>query len=128
MRIREGFLKKAAVLLDFVQMRGGGGHCPNFLAPFHKFGVCVFGVQKKFYPLSKLGGGGEEVIWTKSKRTTAFFREPYPYHDDGNGNLNEKFCASGWRTTRTCKKRIVSTRKTKHKKWVKSNKISVKHL
>ena len=27
--------KKVAVLLDFVQMRGGG-HCPNFLSTFHK--------------------------------------------------------------------------------------------
>ena len=34
--IREGFPKKTAVLLDFVQMRGGGGGgpCPNFFAPF----------------------------------------------------------------------------------------------
>ena len=65
--VREGFTKKVAVLLDFVQMRGGGegpaqifrplftnciylgqfgdgeggGHpCPNFLSPFHK---CIFG-------------------------------------------------------------------------------------
>ena len=30
--------KKAAVLMDFVQMRGGGP-CPNFLAPFHE---CIF--------------------------------------------------------------------------------------
>ena len=31
--------KKVAVLLDFVQMRGGGP-CPIFLSPFHK---CIFG-------------------------------------------------------------------------------------
>ena len=31
--------KKIALLLDFVQIRGGGP-CPNFLAPFHK---CIFG-------------------------------------------------------------------------------------
>ena len=31
------------------------------------------GVQKKWYKLSKLGGGGVEVIWTKSKRTATFF-------------------------------------------------------
>ena len=34
--------------------------------------IDVFGVQKKLYMLSKLGGGGM-VIWTKSKRTAAFF-------------------------------------------------------
>ena len=33
---------KAAVLLDFVQMRGGGS--PNFLLPFLK---CIFGQQKE---------------------------------------------------------------------------------
>ena len=37
------------------------------------------GVQKKWYKLSKLGGGGGvEVIWTKSKRTATFFRETVP--------------------------------------------------
>ena len=35
--IREGFTKKVARLLDFVQMRGGD--CP-FFCPFHK---CIFG-------------------------------------------------------------------------------------
>ena len=37
-------------------------------------------VQKKWYKLSKLGGGkgGVEVIWTKSKRTATFFREAFP--------------------------------------------------
>ena len=30
------------------------------------------GVQKKCYKLSKLGGGGVEVIWTKFKRTATF--------------------------------------------------------
>ena len=34
--VREGFPKKVAVLLDFVQMSGGGGPCPNFLSTFHK--------------------------------------------------------------------------------------------
>ena len=40
------------------------------------------GVQKKWYKLSKLGGGGRkeggwfEVIWTKSKRTATFFGKP----------------------------------------------------
>ena len=29
--------------------------------------------QEKWYKLSKLGGGGVEVIWTKSKRTVTFF-------------------------------------------------------
>ena len=32
---RDGLPKKIAVLLDFVQMRGGGP-CPNFLSTFHK--------------------------------------------------------------------------------------------
>ena len=31
----EGLLKKVAVPLDFVQLRGGGP-CPNFLSTFHK--------------------------------------------------------------------------------------------
>ena len=87
-----GLPKKIAVLLDFVQMRGGpaqifcplfthcilgqfgdgeggGDPCPNF---WH------IGVQKKWYKLSKLGGGGVKVIWTKSKRTATFFRETVP--------------------------------------------------
>ena len=34
--VRDGLPKKVAVLLDFVQMRGGGGPCPNFLSTFHK--------------------------------------------------------------------------------------------
>ena len=40
---REGFTKKAALLLDFAQMkgvRGRGRPCPNFLSPFHN---CIFG-------------------------------------------------------------------------------------
>ena len=37
------------------------------------------GVQKKWYKLSKLGGGGGvEVIWTKSKRTATFFSGDLP--------------------------------------------------
>ena len=35
-----------------------------------------FDVGKKMYKLSKLGGEGEDVIWTKSKRTAAFFGKP----------------------------------------------------
>ena len=37
-------------------------------------------VQKKGYKLSKLGGGGGgvEVIWTKSKRTSTFFSGDLP--------------------------------------------------
>ena len=31
------------------------------------------GVKKKWYKLSKLGGGRGEVIWTKYKRTATFF-------------------------------------------------------
>ena len=41
--------------------------------------INVFGDQKKWYKLSKLGGGGGEVIWTKSKRTATFFLETFPY-------------------------------------------------
>ena len=38
--IREGFTKKATVLLDVVQMRGeGGGPIQNYLSPFHR---CIF--------------------------------------------------------------------------------------
>ena len=37
--IREGLPKKIAVLLDFVQMRGRGGPCPNFLSTFHKLHI-----------------------------------------------------------------------------------------
>ena len=39
------------------------------------------GVQKKWYKLSKLGGGGGgevEVIWTKSKRTVTYFWKIFP--------------------------------------------------
>ena len=36
------------------------------------------GVQKKWYKLSKLGGRGVDVIWTKSRRTATFFRETFP--------------------------------------------------
>ena len=35
------FSRKNAVLLDFVQMRGGGGPCPNFLSTFHKLYIRV---------------------------------------------------------------------------------------
>ena len=45
----------AAVLLDFVQMRGGGRPCPNFLSPFH---LCVFGQWKESIS-SKM-----PIIWT----------------------------------------------------------------
>ena len=39
--VSEDITKNAAVLLDFVQIRGdGGGPCPNFLSHFHK---CIFG-------------------------------------------------------------------------------------
>ena len=68
--------KKAAVLLDIVQMRGGGeGPAQIFRTLFTncilgQFGVgdgegetpaqffWYIGVQKKWYKLSKLGGGG----------------------------------------------------------------------
>ena len=95
-QLRDGLPKKGVVLLDFVQMRGGGP-CPNFLSTFHKlymlgeFGdgeggdtpakkFWHVGVKKKWYKLSK-SGGGVEVIWTKSKRTATFFRETFPERD-----------------------------------------------
>ena len=41
--------------------------------------IDVFGGKKKWYNLSKLVGRGlGEVIWTKSKRTAAFFRDVFP--------------------------------------------------
>ena len=36
-------------------------------------------LKKKWYKLSKFGGGRGEVISTKSKRTPTFFRETFPY-------------------------------------------------
>ena len=36
------------------------------------------GIKKKWYKLSKLGGEGVEVIWTKSKRTATYFRKTFP--------------------------------------------------
>ena len=92
-KLREGFPKKVAVLLNFVQMRGSGGRAlPKFFIhvsqtlyigliwgwggrggdPFPNF--LHIGVQKKWYKFSKLGGG-VVVIWTKSKRTVTFFWE-----------------------------------------------------
>ena len=87
-----------AVLLDFVQMRGGGGRpCPNFLSTFHKlyilgqFGdvegggdpcpICLaHWLSKKVAQFVQIRGRGlgVEVIWTKSKRTATFFRETFP--------------------------------------------------
>ena len=84
---RDGFPKKVAVLLDFVQMRGGalpnffvhfsqivyiesiwGWGCPNFLAHW---------CSKKVVQVVQIRGG-VEVIWTKSKRTATFSREIFP--------------------------------------------------
>ena len=74
--LREGLPKKVAVLLDFVQLRGGGGPWPNFLSTFHKLYILgqfgdgegggdpmpnFFGtlaLKKKWYKLSKLREGG----------------------------------------------------------------------
>ena len=88
--------KKVSVLLDFVQMRGGGYgpaqiFCPLFTNCIYWVNLgmgregetpaqffCHIGVKKKRYKLSKLGrGGGVKVIWTKSKRTATFFREAF---------------------------------------------------
>ena len=88
--------KKVAVHLDFVQMRGGEGPAQIFRPLFKN---CIYWVNLgmggggdpcpsclahwrslKWYELSKLGGGGGvEVIWTKSKRTATFFREIFAY-------------------------------------------------
>ena len=57
------------ILGQFYDGEGGGDPCPNFLAHWR---------SKKWYKLYKLGGGGVEVIWTKSKRTATFFRETFP--------------------------------------------------
>ena len=40
--------------------------------------ILNFDVEKKLYKLSKLEGREGKVIWTKSKRTAAFFRETFP--------------------------------------------------
>ena len=75
MTIRDGFPKKVAVLLDFVQLRGGEGPAQIFLSTFHKLYIfgefgdgegggdpCPnfwhIGVEKKWYKLSTLGRGG----------------------------------------------------------------------
>ena len=72
--LRDGFRKKVAVLLDFVQMRGGEGpfqiFCPLFTNCIYWVNLGMgregetpaqifwhIGVQKKWYKLSKLGGG-----------------------------------------------------------------------
>ena len=60
--VREGFPeKKTAVLLDFAQIRGGGGRALP---------------KKKLYMLSKLGGGGK---LDKIQKNSIFFRETFPY-------------------------------------------------
>ena len=54
--LREGFMKKIAVLLDFVQMRGGGS-CPNFLSTFHKLYIeSILGWRGRGRPLPKFFG------------------------------------------------------------------------
>ena len=63
--------KKVAVLLDFVQMRGGRA-LPKF------FGTLVL-KEVVHVVLIRGRGGGVEVIWTKSKRISIFFREAFPY-------------------------------------------------
>ena len=87
--------EKSSCSFGFCPIEGGGGPCPNFLSTFHKLYILgQFGDgegrrdpcpnlladwrSKKWYKLSKLGGG-VEVIWTKSKRTATFFRETVPY-------------------------------------------------
>ena len=49
--------KNVAVLLDFFQMRGGEGPAQIFCQLFTNFILGQFGVQKKWYKLSKLGEG-----------------------------------------------------------------------
>ena len=76
--LRDGLPQKIAVLLDFVQMRGGEGpaqiFCPLFTNCIYWVNLGMgregetpaqffwhIGVQKKWYKLSKLGGGGRVV-------------------------------------------------------------------
>ena len=62
--VRQGFSKKVAVLLDFVQMRGGEG-------PAQIFGTLAFKKVAQVVQIRRRGGG-VELIWTKSKRTATF--------------------------------------------------------
>ena len=63
--LRDGLPKKVAVLLDLVQMRGEGPaqiFCPVFTYILGQFGDGEGGgdpCTKKWYKLSKLGGGGQ---------------------------------------------------------------------
>ena len=79
-------------------MRGRGGRAlPKFLSTFQKlyigsiwgwggkgiprpnlFGTLAFKKSGISCPNCGEGGGGVEVIWTKSKRTVTFFRETFP--------------------------------------------------
>ena len=69
--IRDSLPKKIAVLLDFVQMRGGRA-LPNSF--WHNE------VQKKWYKLSKLGevGVGGQGNLDKIQKNSYFFRETVP--------------------------------------------------
>ena len=97
----DGLPKRIAVLLDFVQMRGGEGpaqiFCPLFTNCIYWVNLGMgreeetpaqifwhIGIQKKWYKLSKLGGegGGVKVIWTKYKRTATFFGSPSPSEEE----------------------------------------------
>ena len=90
--------KKVAVLLDYVQMRGGRA-LPKFFVHFSQtvyigsiwgwggrgrplpkfFGTLTF--KKSGTSCPNYGEGGVKVIWTKSKRTATFFRETGPKSD-----------------------------------------------
>ena len=87
--LRDGLPKKVAVLLDFVQMRGGRA-LPKFFVQFSRIywvnlgmgregetPAQIFwhiGVKKKWYKLSKLGGGGGGGgNWEKKKKKSYFF-------------------------------------------------------
>ena len=55
--------------------------CLNFVAPFH----IECRLNRRFWRSKKVvqvvqirGRGGGEEIWTKSKRTAAFFRDVFP--------------------------------------------------
>ena len=87
--LRDGLPKKIAVLLDFVQMRGGA--CPNFLSTFHKLYILgqfwdgegggdpcpnflAHWRSKKMVKLSKLGGrGGGRGNLDKIQKNSYFF-------------------------------------------------------
>ena len=70
----EGLPKKVAVLLDFVELRGGGGPCPNFCPLFTN---CIYwvnlGMGGRGRPLQKIFG---TLAFNKSGTTCQNYLEP----------------------------------------------------